>query len=390
MIGGMDRYFQIARCFRDEDLRADRQPEFTQIDCEMAFVTREDILNTFEGLTKHLYQEVLGIELDTFPRMSYDDAIVKYGSDKPDTRFGMEFVELNDLAQNQGFSVFDHAELVVGVCAPGIADSYSNKDINELTDWVKRPQIGAKGLVYIKYQRDGSIKSSIGKFYSDDQLLAWGERFGAQPGDLVLILAGEAEKTRTQLGALRLEMGERLGLRDPRKVNPLWVVDFPLLEWDEEAQRFFAMHHPFTSPKKDDIERMQNGDFATMKALRADAYDLVLNGVEIGGGSIRIHSRDVQQRAFSVLGIDDREAQEKFGFLLEAFKYGPPPHGGIAFGWDRIVMLLAGANSLRNVIAFPKTGTGQDPLTGAPTPITPAQRDEAGVDFVPEDEPETE
>lgn len=381
MVAGFDRYFQIVKCFRDEDLRADRQPEFTQIDCEMAFVTREDILNTFEGLTKHLYQEVLGIELDTFPRMSYDDAIVKYGSDKPDTRFGMEFVELNDLAQNQGFSVFDSAELVVGVCAPGIADSYSNKDINELTDWVKRPQIGAKGLVYIKYQSDGSIKSSIGKFYSDDHLLAWGERFGAQPGDLVLILAGEAEKTRTQLGALRLEMGERLGLRDPRKVNPLWVVDFPLLEWDEEAQRFFAMHHPFTSPKKDDIERMQNGDFATMKALRADAYDLVLNGVEIGGGSIRIHNRALQSKNFDLLGFTKEEAEAQFGFLLGAFEYGAPPHGGIAFGFDRLCAVMNGQSSIRDFIAFPKNNMGRDMMIEAPSPIDQKQLDELNLEL---------
>ena len=382
MVAGFDRYFQIVKCFRDEDLRADRQPEFTQIDCEMAFVTREDILNTFEGLTKHLYREVLGIELDTFPRMSYDDAIAKYGSDKPDTRFGMEFVELNDVAQNQGFPVFDSAELVVGICAPGIADTYSNKDINALTDWVKRPQIGAKGLVYIKYQGDGSIKSSIGKFYTDEQLQAWGERFGARPGDLVLILAGEAEKTRTQLGALRLELGERLGLRDPKKVNPLWVVDFPLLDWDEEAQRFFAMHHPFTSPKKDDIERMQNGDFATMKSLRADAYDLVLNGVEIGGGSIRIHNRNLQSKNFDLLGFTKEEAEAQFGFLLGAFEYGAPPHGGIAFGFDRLCAVMNGQSSIRDFIAFPKNNMGRDMMIEAPSPIDQKQLDELSLRLV--------
>jgi len=271
--------------------------------------------------------------------------------------------------------------LVVGVCAPGIADTYSNKDINELTDWVKRPQIGAKGLVYIKYQSDGSIKSSIGKFYSDDQLLAWGERFGAQPGDLVLILAGEAEKTRTQLGALRLEMGERLGLRDPRKVNPLWVVDFPLLEWDEEAQRFFAMHHPFTSPKKDDIERMQNGDFATMKALRADAYDLVLNGVEIGGGSIRIHNRALQSKNFDLLGFTKEEAEAQFGFLLGAFEYGAPPHGGIAFGFDRLCAVMNGQSSIRDFIAFPKNNMGRDMMIEAPSPIDQKQLDELNLEL---------
>ena len=379
MVAGFDRYFQIVKCFRDEDLRADRQPEFTQIDCEMAFVTREDILNTFEGLTKHLYREVLGIELNTFPRMSYDDAIARYGSDKPDTRFGMEFVELNELAQNQGFPVFDSAELVVGICAPGIADTYSNKDINALTDWVKRPQVGAKGLVYIKYQSDGTIKSSIGKFYTDEQLHAWGERFGARPGDLVLILAGEAEKTRSQLGALRLEMGERLGLRDPKKVNPLWVVDFPLLEWDEEAQRFFAMHHPFTSPKKDDIERMQNGDFATMKSLRADAYDLVLNGVEIGGGSIRIHNRNLQSKNFDLLGFTKEEAEAQFGFLLGAFEYGAPPHGGIAFGFDRLCAVMNGQNSIRDFIAFPKNNMGRDMMIEAPSPIDQKQLDELAL-----------
>ncbi|HMR45018.1 MAG TPA: aspartate--tRNA ligase, partial [Saprospiraceae bacterium] len=305
MVAGMDKYFQIVKCFRDEDLRADRQPEFTQIDCEMAFVTREDVLNIFEGLTRYLFKNTIGLELPEFPRMSYDEAMQRYGSDKPDIRFGMEFVELNDLIkkQNRGFGVFETAEIVVGICAEGQADNFSRKDIDTLTEWMKRPQIGAKGLVYVKFENDGSIKSSIGKFYSDEDLQAWGDLFGAKKGDMLFILSGEIDKTRKQLNELRLEMGRRMGLIKPGDFKPLWVVDFPLLEWDEDSQRFFAMHHPFTSPKKDDILKMMSDDFETLKGLRADAYDLVINGVEIGGGSIRIHDRELQSKNFKLLGF---------------------------------------------------------------------------------------
>lgn len=325
MVAGMDKYFQIVKCFRDEDLRADRQPEFTQIDCEMAFVTREDILNTFEGLTKHLFRTVLNIELPDFPRMSYDEAMQRYGSDKPDVRFGMEFVELDDLAKNKGFSVFDSAELVVGICAEGAA-GYSRKQLDELTDFVKRPQIGAKSLVYVRWDAEG-VKSSVDKFYTQEDLKAWLERAGAKQGDLLLILAGEEEKTRKQLNELRLEMGNRLGLRQSNEFKPLWVVDFPLLEWDDATERFYAMHHPFTSPKPEDIIKMQSDDRTILKGLRADAYDLVLNGVEIGGGSIRIHDRDLQMKNFSLLGFSAEQAEAQFGFLLGAFEFGAPPHG---------------------------------------------------------------
>jgi aspartyl-tRNA synthetase len=354
MVAGLDKYFQIVKCFRDEDLRADRQPEFTQIDCEMSFVHIEDILNVFEGLAKHLFKHTLNIDLGEFPRMSYDEAMQRYGSDKPDLRFGMEFVELNDIAKGHGFSVFDSAEMVVGICAEGIADSYSNKDIKDLTEWLQRPQIGAKGLVYVKFQADG-IKSSVGKFYSDEQLQAWGEKFGAKQGDVLFILSGETEKIRKQLNELRLELGRRMGLMKAGDFKPLWVIDFPLLEWDEEAQRFFAMHHPFTSPKQADIPRMMNGDHETMKSLRADAYDLVINGVEIGGGSIRIHDRELQSKNFDLLGFSKEEAEHQFGFLLGAFEYGAPPHGGIAFGFDRLCAVLNGVNSIRDFIAFQKT-----------------------------------
>ena len=376
MVAGMDKYFQIVKCFRDEDLRADRQPEFTQIDCEMAFVTQEEILNTFEGLTKHLFKETLGIELDDFPRMTYDEAMVRYGSDKPDTRFGMEFVELNDLAQGKGFGVFDNAELVVGINAEGQADQYSNKDIKKLTEWMQRPQIGAKGLVYVKYNDDGSVKSSVGKFFSDDDLKAWGEKFGAKAGDMLLILSGETDKTRKQLNELRLEMGRRMGLMKPGDFKPLWVVDFPLLEWDEESGRFHAMHHPFTSPKKEDVDRMLNGDHETMKSLRADAYDLVINGSEIGGGSIRIHDRALQERNFELLGFTEEEAEAQFGFLMGAFEYGAPPHGGLAFGFDRLCAVLMGQTSIRDFIAFPKNNQGRDVMIDAPAPIAKEQLDE--------------
>ncbi|MFN8320517.1 MAG: aspartate--tRNA ligase [Saprospiraceae bacterium] len=381
MVAGLDKYFQIVKCFRDEDLRADRQPEFTQIDCEMSFVHIEDILNVFEGLAKHLFKHTLNIDLGEFPRMSYDEAMQRYGSDKPDLRFGMEFVELNDIAKGHGFSVFDSAEMVVGICAEGIADSYSNKDIKDLTEWLQRPQIGAKGLVYVKFQADG-IKSSVGKFYTDEQLHAWGEKFGAKQGDVLFILSGETEKTRKQLNELRLELGRRMGLMKAGDFKPLWVIDFPLLEWDEEAQRFFAMHHPFTSPKQADIPRMMNGDHETMKSLRADAYDLVINGVEIGGGSIRIHDRELQSKNFDLLGFTKEEAEHQFGFLLGAFEYGAPPHGGIAFGFDRLCAVLNGVNSIRDFIAFPKNNQGRDMMIDAPSTIHDAQLKELNLNVV--------
>jgi len=378
MVSGFDRYFQIVKCFRDEDLRADRQPEFTQIDCEMAFVTQEEVLNTFEGLTKHLFQHTIDVELPEFERMSYDDAMRLYGSDKPDKRFGMVIHELNDLAQNKGFKVFDSVELVGGLTVKGQA-GYSRKQIDELTNWVKRPQIGARGLVYVKCNEDGTFKSSVDKFFSADDLKAWADHMGAEPGDLLLILAGEDEKTRKQLGELRLEMGRRLGLMKEGDFKPLWVVDFPLLEWDEDEERFFAMHHPFTSPKKDDIPRMMDGDFDTMKSLRADAYDLVINGVEIGGGSIRIHDRELQSRNFKLLGFTPEEAEEQFGFLLGAFEYGAPPHGGIAFGFDRLCAVINGQNSIRDFIAFPKNNQGRDVMIDAPARVDTAQLDELGL-----------
>ena len=376
MVAGFDRYFQIVKCFRDEDLRADRQPEFTQIDCEMAFVEREDVLQTFEGLTRHLFRETIGVELPEFPRISYDEAIARYGSDKPDLRFGMEFVELNELTKGKGFGVFDNAELVVGICAEGQAEGYSNKDIKNLTEWMQRPQIGAKGLVYVKIGTDGTYKSSVGKFYSDEDLKTWAEHFGAKPGDMLLILSGEAEKTRKQLSELRLEMGRRMELMKPGDFKPLWVLDFPLLEWDEEAERFHAMHHPFTSPKPEDVERMLDGDFETMKSLRANAYDLVINGAEIGGGSIRIHDRKMQERNFKLLGFTPEEALEQFGFLLGAFEYGAPPHGGIAFGFDRLCAIMQGQASIRDFIAFPKNNQGRDMMIDAPSAIDPAQLEE--------------
>ena len=376
MVAGMDKYFQIVKCFRDEDLRADRQPEFTQIDCEMSFVGREDILNTFEGLTKHLFKEVLGVELPDFPRMSYDEALRRFGSDKPDLRFGMEFVELNEQVKGRGFSVFDSAELVVGICAEGQAAAYSNKDIKKLTEWLQRPQIGAKGLVYVKFNEDGSIKSSVGKFFDDEALRSWAEHAGAKPGDMLLILAGDAESTRKQLSELRLEMGRRMGLMKPGVFKPLWVVDFPLLEWDEEAQRFHAMHHPFTAPKQEDVERMLSGDRETMKQLRADAYDLVINGAEIGGGSIRIHDRALQEKNFKLLGFTREEAEAQFGFLMGAFEYGAPPHGGIAFGFDRLCAVMQGQQSIRDFIAFPKNNQGRDLMIDAPSPIAEEQWEE--------------
>ncbi len=382
MVAGMYKYFQLVKCFRDEDLRADRQPEFTQIDCEMAFVTQEEILNTFEGLTQHLFKQCLDVDLGSFPRMTYDEAMLKYGSDKPDIRFDMMFIELNELVKGHGFPVFDNAEYVIGICAEGQAENYSNKDIKNLTSWVQRPQIGAKGLVYVKYQLDGSIKSSVGKFYDDRILKSWLDRANAKPGDLLLILCGETDKVRKQLNELRLEMGDRMGLRPKDVFKPLWVVDFPLLEWDEETERFHAMHHPFTSPKKSDMERMLNGDHETMKSLRADAYDLVINGWEIGGGSIRIHDRALQSKNFKLLGFTEQEAEAQFGFLLGAFEYGAPPHGGIAFGFDRLVSIMKGADSIRDFMAFPKNNQGRDVMIDAPADIDTLQLDELFISLV--------
>jgi aspartyl-tRNA synthetase len=381
MVAGFDKYFQIVKCFRDEDLRADRQPEFTQIDCEMSFVHQEDILNTFEGLTKYLFQQALGITLSDFPRMTYDEAMRRFGSDKPDLRFGMEFSDLSEVAKGKGFPVFDSAESVIAICAPGCAE-YSRKQIDELTEWLKRPQIGAKGLVYVKIEADGTPKSSVDKFYTPDDLKPWIERCGGQPGDLLLLLCGEEEKTRKQLSELRLEMGTRLGLRNGDDFKPLWVMDFPLLEWDEDENRFFAMHHPFTSPKPGDIVKMESDDRNVLKSMRADAYDLVLNGVEIGGGSIRIHDRDLQARNFKLLGFTQEEAEAQFGFLLGAFEYGAPPHGGIAFGFDRLNAVMNGANSIRDFIAFPKNNQGRDMMIDAPDGIKMKQLEELGIRVV--------
>ena len=377
MVAGYDRYFQIVKCFRDEDLRADRQPEFTQIDCEMAFVTQEEVLNTFEGLTRHLFRHTLGLELGDFPRMKYDDAMRFYGSDKPDLRFDMVFVELSEVVKNKGFSVFDDAELIIGIKVPGKADM-TRKQIDELTDWVKRPQIGAKGLVSVRYNQDG-IKSSVDKFYDQEALQQWVDLFGATQGDLMLILSGETDKVRKQLGELRLEMGRRLDLMKKGEFKPLWVLDFPLLEWDDDTQRFYAMHHPFTSPKKEQIEAMASDDREVLKNLRADAYDLVINGVEIGGGSIRIHDRALQAKNFKLLGFTPEEAENQFGFLLGAFEYGAPPHGGIAFGFDRLCAVLNGQNSIRDFIAFPKNNQGRDMMIDAPSEIASAQLDELAL-----------
>ena len=378
MVSGFDKYFQIVKCFRDEDLRADRQPEFTQIDCEMAFITQEEILNTFEGLTKHIFKTTLGVELEDFERMKYDDAMRLYGSDKPDLRFGMPFVELNELAKGRDFAIFDSAELVVGICAPGAA-GYSRKQIDELTEWIKRPQIGAKGMVYVKCEEDGTYKSSVDKFYSQQDLESICKACNARKGDMVLILSGETDKVRKQLNELRLEMGSRLGLRDPGTFKPLWVVDFPLLEWDETTERFYAMHHPFTSPKKEDIANMLNGDHQALKNLRADAYDLVINGVEIGGGSIRIHDRELQALNFKLLGFTPEKAEEQFGFLMGAFEYGAPPHGGIAFGFDRLCAVMNGVNNIRDFIAFPKNNQGKDMMIDAPSMIDTEQLEELSL-----------
>lgn len=371
MVSGFDRYFQIVKCFRDEDLRADRQPEFTQIDCEMSFVEQEDVLQIFEGLTKHLFKAIKGLDIPDFPRMTYAEAMKRYGSDKPDIRFGIELIEIKDLTQGKGFAVFDSAAYIGAICAEGCA-SYTRKQLDELTDFVKRPQIGAKGLVYVRYDADGSFKSSVDKFYSPEDLKQWVDRCQAKPGDLLLILCGETEKTQKQLCELRLEMGNRLGLRDKNDYKCLWVVDFPLLEKDEELNRFFAMHHPFTSPKLEDIPLLDTDP----GAVRANAYDMVINGVEVGGGSIRIHDSKLQQKMFQTLGFTEEKAQAQFGFLMNAFKYGAPPHGGIAFGLDRFVSLFAGLDSIRDCIAFPKNNSGRDVMIDAPSVIEQEQLDE--------------
>ncbi|MCX6279550.1 MAG: aspartate--tRNA ligase [Bacteroidetes bacterium] len=374
MVAGYDRYFQIVRCFRDEDLRADRQPEFTQIDCEMSFVTQEDILNTFEGLAKHLFKTVLNMEMSDFPRMPYDEAMRLYGSDKPDIRFGITITEINELVKGKSFKLFDDAELIAGINAEGCSE-YSRKQLDELTEFVKRPQIGASGVVYIRYGLDGNPKSSVDKFYSPEDLLSILTKFSARPGDLILILAGKEEKTRTALGTLRLEMGKRLGLLKPGDFKPLWVVDFPLLEWDEETLRFYAKHHPFTSPKPEDIPLLETDP----GAIRANAYDLVINGVEIGGGSIRIHNKDLQKKMFSVLGFSDEDAADQFGFLMNAFEYGAPPHGGIAFGFDRWTTIFGGGDSIRDYIAFPKNNSGRDVMIDSPSAIKEEQFRELGI-----------
>ncbi|SDQ17945.1 aspartate--tRNA ligase [Flagellimonas zhangzhouensis] len=364
MVGGMDKYFQIVKCFRDEDLRADRQPEFTQIDCEMAFVEQEDILNTFEGLTKHLLKEIKGVEVDEFPRMTFDDAMRLYGNDKPDIRFGMQFGELNEVAQHKDFNVFNTAELVVGIAVPGAA-SYTRKEIDALIDWVKRPQVGAKGMVYVKCNEDGSFKSSVDKFYDQDDLAKWAEVTGAEAGDLICVLSGPINQTRAQLSALRMELATRLGLRKSDEFAPLWVIDFPLLELDEETGNYHAMHHPFTSPKPGQLELLDSDP----GAVKANAYDLVLNGNEIGGGSIRIHDKETQATMFKHLGFTPEEAKAQFGFLMDAFQYGAPPHGGIAFGLDRLVSILGGQETIRDFIAFPKNNSGRDVMIDAPANI---------------------
>lgn len=379
MVSGFDRYFQIAKCFRDEDLRADRQPEFTQIDCEMSFVEQEDVLQTFEGLIRHLFNYVKGISFEgEFPRMTYADAMKYYGSDKPDIRFGMKFVELKEAVAGKDFPVFDSAAYVGGICAEGCA-SYSRKQIDELTDFVKRPQIGAKGLVYIRYEADGTVKSSIDKFYSADELKTIVNLFEAKPGDLILILAGDTTKTQKALNELRLEMGNRLGLRDKNVFKPLWVIDFPLFEWDGDTQRYYAMHHPFTSPKPEDISYLDTDP----GKVRANAYDMVVNGVELGGGSIRIHDSKLQNRMFELLGFTPEKAEAQFGFLMSAFKYGAPPHGGLAFGLDRLVSLFAGLDSIRDCIAFPKNNSGRDVMIDAPSVIDLSQLEELHLKLVP-------
>ena len=368
MVGGLDKYFQIVKCFRDEDLRADRQPEFTQIDCEMAFVEQEDILNTFEGLTRYLLKEINGVEVEKFPRITYEYAMKTYGNDKPDIRFGMEFGELNDIAQHKDFSVFNNAELVVGIAVPG-GNAYTRKEIDNLIDWIKRPQIGALGMVYVRCNEDGTYKSSVDKFYTEEDLAKWAEKTGAKSGDLICILSGNTDKVRTQLSALRMELATRLGLRKPNEFAPLWVLDFPLLEWDEETNRYHAMHHPFTSPKPEDLHLLNTNP----GKVRANAYDMVLNGNEIGGGSIRIHDKKTQALMFDHLGFTPEQAKEQFGFLMNAFEYGAPPHGGLAFGLDRLVAILGGQETIRDFIAFPKNNSGRDVMIDAPSKIDDAQ-----------------
>jgi aspartyl-tRNA synthetase len=375
MVSGFDRYYQIVKCFRDEDLRADRQPEFTQIDCEMAFVEQNDILNMFEGLIKHLFETVRGVKFEgAFPRMTYAEAMERYGSDKPDIRFGMEFVDLTALAQSKDFVVFNSAEAVLAINVEGCSE-YTRKQLDELTEWVKRPQIGAKGLVYIKCNTDGSFKSSVDKFYTEEDLKAMANLAGAKPGDLLLLLSGDLAKTRKQLNELRLHLGTELGLRNPNEFKPLWVLDFPLLEWDEESGRYHAMHHPFTSPKPEDMHLIDTDP----GKVRANAYDLAMNGVELGGGSIRIHDRDLQSRMFDLLGFTKEEAQAQFGFLMSAFEYGAPPHGGLAFGLDRLVATMGGSESIRDYIAFPKNNSGRDTMIDAPSPLNDAQLKELGI-----------
>jgi len=374
MVGGMDKYFQIVKCFRDEDLRADRQPEFTQIDCEMAFVEQEDILNRFEGLTRHLLKEIKGVDVEDFPRMTYDEAMKKYGNDKPDIRFGMEFGELNEVAQHKEFGVFNNAELVVGIAVPS-GNNYTRKQIDNLIKWVKRPQVGALGMVYARCNEDGSFKSSVDKFYDQEDLAKWAEATGAKPGDLICVLSGETDKVRTQLSALRMELAEQLGLRKADEFAPLWVVDFPLLEWDEDTKRYHAMHHPFTSPKPEDMALLDTDP----GKVRANAYDLVLNGNEIGGGSIRIHDKETQALMFDHLGFTPEEAKEQFGFLMNAFEYGAPPHGGLAFGLDRLVAILGGQETIRDFIAFPKNNSGRDVMIDAPSNIDETQLKELNL-----------
>ena len=374
MVGGMDKYFQIVKCFRDEDLRADRQPEFTQIDCEMAFIEQEDILNAFEGLTRHLLKEVNGVEIDKFPRMLYDDAMKKYGNDKPDIRFGMEFGELNAVTQHKAFGVFNSAELVVGIAVPG-GNAYTRKEIDQLIEWLKRPQIGALGMVYCRCNEDGTHKSSVDKFYDETDLVKWAEITGAKAGDLICVLSGATHKVRTQLSALRMELAERLSLRNPKEFAPLWVMDFPLLEWDEDTERYHAMHHPFTSPKPGQLELLKTNP----GKVKANAYDLVLNGNEIGGGSIRIHDKETQSLMFDYLGFTPEEAKTQFGFLMDAFQYGAPPHGGLAFGLDRLVAILGGQETIRDFIAFPKNNSGRDVMIDAPAPIDDKQLEELSL-----------
>ena len=376
MVAGYDRYFQIVRCFRDEDLRADRQPEFTQIDCEMSFVEQEDVITMFEGLAKHLFKTIKGLEFGDFPRITWHDAMKYYGSDKPDIRFGMKFVELNDVAKGHGFPVFDDAELVVAINAEKCAN-FTRKQLDALTDFVKRPQVGAKGLVYVKYNEDGTVKSSVDKFYTPEVLKTWLEKCNAAPGDMLLILSGKAMPTRVQMNALRLEMGDQLGLRKPDDYKPLWVVDFPLLEWDEETQRYYAMHHPFTAPKPEDEYLLEQPE--KWGDIRANAYDIVLNGSEIGGGSVRIHNRELQKKMFQTLGFTDEKAQEQFGFLMNAFEYGAPPHAGLAFGFDRLCALFGGQDSIRDFIAFPKNNRGRDVMAESPSPISDEQLDELQI-----------